>query len=43
MHTHVCVYAYIYALLLYYIIYAGCPKKVETRFNFLDIEDKYAV
>ena len=23
--------------------YTGCPKKVETRFNFLAIEDKHAV
>ena len=25
------------------ILYTGCPKKVETRFNFLAIEDKHAV
>ena len=23
--------------------YTGCPKNVETRFNFLAIEDKHAV
>ena len=31
---------YIY---IYIYIYTGCPKKVETRFNFLAIEDKHAV
>ena len=30
-------------LYIYVYIYTGCPKKVETRFHFLDIEDKHAV
>ena len=29
--------------LSYMNLYTGCPKKVETRFNFLAIEDKHAV